>query len=147
MLTLQYRMISLYAIHYDCWDSVELSLGHKDHFQISTVIWNNMATNIHHILKCWNTCMSKVSVNTMHWLQMLNYIYIRLIDRGYWKILTGQNGILNQYMREAVKPNKKQYVKLLKVIWPIIDQSALSIYIWHIIKVYIGMYDTVCMLI
>ncbi len=60
--------------------------------------------------------MSKVSVNTMHWLQMLNYIYIKLIDRGYWKILTGQNGILNQYMREAVRPNKKQYVKLLKVI-------------------------------
>ncbi len=43
----------------------------------------------------------------------------------YWKILPGQYGILSQY------------APLLKVIWPGIDQSALSIYIWHTIKIFI----------
>ncbi len=51
--------------------------------------------------------------------------------RQYWKILPGQYGILSQY------------ALLLKVMWPGIDQSALSIYIWHIIKDIIYQYSTI----
>ncbi len=44
-------------------------------------------------------------------------------QRTILEILPSQYGILSQY------------APLLKVMWPGIDQSALSIYIWHIIKV------------
>ncbi len=53
-------------------------------------------------------------------------LYDVIIVAPWWqpilKILTGQYGILSQC------------APLLKVMWPGIDQPALSIYIWHIIK-------------
>ncbi len=82
------------------------------------LLWHHIVTSDTIAVPEWNFCHALVKYDIT--IVQYDVKWSHHDDNQYW---TGQYGTLSQY------------APLLKAMWPGIDQSALHIYMWHIIIV------------